>query len=173
MSLFGTELRYGAVAQIFHWLTVILVLGAWLVAEGDRSPTIALHETLGLAVIVLTILRLLWRFADRQPDPVPMPRVMAIASKSLQGLLFLLLLGLPISGALGTQLEGHPLLLFGAQLGPFVERSRALAHNILEVHQLLGDAIIWLAGLHAVAALLHHFLMKDRVLKQMLPGPAA
>jgi len=171
MSFFGTENRYGVFAQAFHWLTAILVFGAWLVAEGDRSPTIALHETLGMAVIVVTILRLLWRFVDRQPAPVAMPRLMAIASKIVHGVLFLLLLGLPISGAIGTQLEGHPILLFGAQLGPFLETSRAQAHAILDVHETVGTLIIWLAGLHAVAALVHHFLMKDRVLKQMLPGP--
>ena len=68
MTVFGTELRYGAVAQAFHWVTAVLVFAAWLVAEGDRSPTITLHETLGLAVFVLVAVRLLWRAFDRQPE---------------------------------------------------------------------------------------------------------
>ena len=67
MTLFGTEIRYGTVAQAFHWLTAALVLSAWLVAGHDRSPTIVLHETLGLAVFAVVAARLIWRLFDRQP----------------------------------------------------------------------------------------------------------
>jgi cytochrome b561 len=170
MTVFGTEIRYGAVAQAFHWATAILVFAAWLVAEGDRSSTITLHETLGLAVFVLVAVRLLWRAFDRQPEQ-PMPRVLSWSSKAVHWLLYGLLFAIPVSAMVGTQLEGHPLMIYGlGNLGPYLTVSRDVGHQILEVHETMGTAIIWLAGLHAAAALFHHFFLKDRVLKAMLPG---
>ena len=137
MTLFGTELRYGTVAQAFHWVTVVLVAAAWLVAGHDRSPTIQLHETLGFAVFVVVALRLIWRAVDRKPAEVPMPKAMSLASRLLHGLLYLLLLAIPLSAIVGTQLEGHPVLLYGfGQIGPYLTASRQLGHQILEVHQL-------------------------------------
>lgn len=174
MTLFGTKLRYGTVAQAFHWATVLLIAAAWLVAGHDRSPTMMLHQTLGTAIVVVVVLRLLWRAFDRRPDDVPMPKTMALASRLLHGLLYLLLLAIPLSAIAGTQLEGHALQLYGfGPVGPFLATSRHLGHQILEAHQLIGTLIIWLAGLHAAAALYHHYFLKDRVLKTMLPGARA
>jgi cytochrome b561 len=173
MRLLGTEIRYGSVAQTFHWLTAILVLSAWLVAEGDRSPTIALHETLGLAVFVLVSARLLWRAFDRQPEQ-PMAAAMAWASRAVHWLLYGLLFAIPASAIIGTQLEGHPLTIYGlGSLGPYLSVSRRIGHQILEVHQTMGTMIIWVAGLHAAAAIFHHFFLRDGVLRAMLPGRSA
>jgi cytochrome b561 len=172
MTLLGTEIRYGGVAQAFHWATAILIVATWLVAEGERSPTITLHETLGLAVFVLVALRLLWRAFDRQPEQ-PMPKVLTWSSRAVHFLLYGLLLAIPASAIIGTQLEGHPLTIYGlGSVGPWLTASRRLGHQILEVHQTMGTLIIWVAGLHAAAALFHHIFLKDSVLKAMLPGRA-
>ena len=172
MALVGTKLRYGNVAQAFHWATAILVVATWLVAQGERSPTITLHETLGLGVFVLVAVRLLWRLFDRRPAQ-PMPTVLAWSSRAVHFLLYGLLLAIPASAIIGTQLEGHPLLIYGlGSVGPYLTASRSVGHQILEVHQTMGTAIIWVAGLHAAAALFHHFFLKDGVLKAMLPGRA-
>ena len=175
MTVFGTEIRYGTIAQAFHWVTAALVLAAWLVAGGGRSPTIVLHETIGLTIFVLVCLRLLWRAFDRQPDQPPMPKAMAWSSVLVHWLLFGLLLAVPFTAIIGTQLEGHALTIYGlGVVGPFLTASsRYLGHQLLELHQLIGNLIIWLAGLHAAAALYHHYFMKDGVLKAMLPGGRA
>jgi cytochrome b561 len=171
MTLFGTEIRYGTVAQAFHWVTAILVLSAWLVAGGDRSPTITLHETLGVAVITMVAIRLIWRLFDRQPDIASGPRAMTLASQLVHWALYALLIAIPLSAIVGTQLEGHAVTIYGfGSIGPFLTTSRQLGHQILEVHQTIGTLIIWLAGFHAAAALFHHFFMKDGVLRAMLPG---
>ncbi len=173
MTLLGTELRYGTVAQAFHWVTVILVATAWLVAGHDRSPTIVLHQTIGTTVFVLVALRLLWRAFDRRPEQ-PISKVEAWSSKAMHGLLYLLLLAIPATAIVGSQLEGHPMVLYGVgQVGQYLTASRRLGHQILEYHQLLGNLIVWLAGLHAAAALYHHYLRRDGVLRAMLPGGRA
>ena len=100
-----------------------------------------------------------------------MPRWMYIASRTVQVALYVLLFALPVSAVTGAWLEGHPLtLLGGAHVAPLLAKSHDLGSRIATVHTWLGDAIMWIAGLHAAAALFHHFVLRDRVLRSMLPG---
>jgi cytochrome b561 len=73
----------------------------------------------------------------------------------------------------GAWLGGHPLTLLGSTtFGPLLSQQPELGEAVSELHETLGNAIIWLAGLHAAAALVHHFVLRDRVLGSMLPGGA-
>lgn len=171
--------RYGPLEQAFHWLTAVLVLVAFFYGPGGSEERVyssardfdrQLHETLGLSVFVLTSLRLAWRFFDVRPQEPPMAAWMAIASKAVQALLYILLFALPITAVTGAWLEAHPLTFLGGfRVGPFLPESHALGATFARVHTWLGDAILWLAGLHALAGLYHHFVLKDRVLRSMLP----
>ncbi len=171
--------RYGAVTQTVHWLTALLVLVAFIYGPGGSEQRIympardfdrQLHETLGLCVFVLVLLRVLWRMVDTRPKPIPVARWMGIAAKAVQGLLYLLLFAVPLTAIAGAWLEGHPLtLLGGLRIASLLNESHALGDKIAEVHTGLGDVILWLAGFHALAALFHHFLMRDGVLVSMLP----
>lgn len=172
--------RYGAVAQAFHWATAVLVLVAFIYGPGGSEQRVysaardfdrQLHETLGLAIFGVVLLRLLWRLVDTRPDPPDVPRWMGIASKAVQALLYSLLVALPVTAVTGAWLEGHPLtLLAGARIPPLVAESHDLGRAIASIHGWLGDAVMWVAGLHALAALYHHFVLRDGVLRSMLPG---
>ena len=172
--------RYGAVARTFHWATAVLVLVAFFYGPGGSEQRVysaardfdrQLHETLGLCVLVLTLLRLLWRTVDRRPEPPPIARWMDVTSKVVQASLHVLLLALPVTAVTGAWLEGHPLtLLAGLKIAPLVGESHDLGRTVASIHGWLGDAILWLAGLHAAAGLFHHFVLRDRVLLSMLPG---
>ncbi len=170
MMLFGTKLRYGTVAQAFHWVTVVLLATAWLVAHGH---TRTLHETLGFAVFVIVAARLLWRAFDRRPEHQMSP-VVALGSKLVHWLLYAMLLAIPATAIAGSWVEGHAITVYGlGQIGPYLAQSRQLGRQIMEVHYLLANAIVVVAGLHALAALFHHFFVKDGVLRAMLPGGRA
>ena len=174
MSLVGNEKRYGLIAQSLHWATAILVVWAWLIAGtwrgGGDSSALALHETLGFAVFGLVFVRLIWRLFDRRPEDPPMPGLMALAGKVTHWLLYGLLFAVPATAILGSWLEGHSITVYGlGALGPYLTTSKSLGEEILEIHELLGTTIMWVAGLHAAAAIFHHFFLKDRVLRQMLP----
>jgi cytochrome b561 len=178
MAAFGTRLRYGAVAQIFHWLTAIFVLLAYLLGEGgppsrvfgpDNATTLSLHESFGVLVVLIVAVRLVWRLADRQPEDNESRRWMLLASRAVHWLLYILLFAVPLTAILGVQFGNHTITAFGASFGPFVGPSQSAGHNLLELHELFGNWILWLAGLHAAAALYHHFFLKDRVLLSMLP----
>ena len=171
MTLFGSKLRYGAVAQAFHWVTVVLLATAWLVAHGH---TRILHETLGLAVFAIVAARLLWRAFDRRPAHDSLSPVVALGSKLVHWLLYAMLLAIPATAIAGSWIEGHAITVYGlGQIGPYLAQSRQLGHQIMEMHQLLANAIVVVAGLHAAAALFHHFFVKDGVLRAMLPGGRA
>jgi cytochrome b561 len=171
--------RYGAVAQTFHWLTAILTLVAFLYGPGGSEQHVYssakdfdrhLHETLGLCILVLSALRLAWRMVDRHPDPEAVSRWMGWAARAVQVLLYLLLFVVPLTAITGAWLEGHPLTWLGGEIGPWIPTSHELGARIASLHGWLGDVILWLAGLHAAAALYHHFVLKDGVLRSMIPG---
>jgi cytochrome b561 len=170
MTLFGTKLRYGTVAQAFHWVTVVLLATAWLVAHGH---TRTLHETLGFAVFVIVAARLLWRAFDRRPEHQMSP-VVALGSKLVHWLLYGMLIAIPLTAIAGTWIEGYAITVYGlGEIGPYLAQSRQLGRQIMEIHFLLANAIVVVAGLHAMAALFHHFFIKDGVLRAMLPGAQA
>lgn len=181
-----TTPRYDTLSSVLHWLTAIIVTIAFILGPGGfgrlmrqgidpaTRSDIVWHETLGLSVLVLTVLRLLWiAFRPAAPQP-PMARWMDVTAKLVRLALWALLLALPITALLALGSEAHPLTLLG---GVRIEQMPFIAHSPIakladwgDVHQFLGDAIMWLAGLHAVAALYHHLVLKDGVLLSMLPG---
>jgi cytochrome b561 len=160
-------------------LTAVLVLVAFIYGPGGSEQRVysaardfdrQLHETLGLAVLILSALRLVWRLLDPQPDPEPVPRWMGFASKLVQVLLYILLFVVPLTAITGAWLEGHPLTWLGGDIGPWIGTSHGIGARIATLHGWLGDVILWLAGFHAAAALFHHFVLRDGVLRSMIPG---
>jgi cytochrome b561 len=172
--------RYGAVAQALHWATAILVLVAFTYGPGGSEQRVyapardfdrQLHETLGFCVLALVALRLAWQMVDARPDPPPVAHWMGIAAKSVRGVLYVLLFAVPLSAITGAWLEGHPVtLLTGIEIAPMLARSHDAGATIASIHTWLGDTILWIAGLHAIAGLYHHFVLKDDVLASMLPS---
>jgi cytochrome b561 len=171
--------RYGGVTQTIHWLTAVLVLAAFIYGPGGNETRVysaakdfdrQLHETLGLCVFALAFVRVLWHAMGTRPEPVEVPRWMGIAAKAVQWTLYVLLFAVPIAAISGAWLEGHPLtLLGGARIGPFTPEIHDAGQSIATLHTWLGDAILWVAGFHALAGLYHHFILKDSVLGSMLP----
>ena len=177
--------HYDALSRAFHWITTIAVVVAFVLGpehfgrsmrDGLDPATrsdIVWHETLGVLVFVLTALRLLWVAVRPAAPRFTMAAWMQTASKLMHLALWLLMLVLPASAMLALASEGHPLTLLG---GVRVNEMTAIAASPLasladwgDVHGFLGDLILVLAGLHALAAIVHHVKLKDGVLKSMLP----
>lgn len=180
-----TRTHYDTLSRAFHWITAIAVIAAFILGpehfgrqmrDGLDPATridIVLHESLGMLVMALTLLRLLWVAVRPAIPSFDMPAWMQLAAKATHGVLWLLLLALPVSAMLTLGSEGHPLTLLG---GLRVNEMPAIAQSPIadiadwgEVHETLGNLIIWLSGLHAVAAIYHHRFLKDGVLLSMLP----
>jgi cytochrome b561 len=177
--------RYDALSRAFHWLTALAVLIAFILGPGGfgrllRSGVdpatrsdIVWHESLGMLVFVLTLLRLLWVAVRPAAPRFDAGNWMDKLAKLMHLALWALLLILPLTALLALGSEGHPLTLLG---GVRVDQMPWIAHSPIakladwgDVHGLLGDVLIWLAGLHAVAGIYHHVFLKDGVLASMLP----
>jgi cytochrome b561 len=177
--------RYDRPSQFMHWVTALAVVSAFILgpegfgkllksgADPATRLDIVAHETLGLFVLALTLVRLVWVALRPAAPQVAMAPWMRRAGQATHVALWLLLLALPASALLALGSEDHPLTLLG---GLRVDHMPLIGQSALapvadwgEVHGFLGDAIIWLAGLHAAAALLHHLVLKDRVLASMWP----
>ncbi len=173
-------LRYGRVAQSLHWATAALVLAAFLYGPGGSEARVYapardfdrhLHETLGSAVFLLAVGRVAWRVFDRRPDPVPVARWTGLAASAVQLALYVLLFAVPLTAMSGAWLEGHPLAyLGGLSIGAPFAASHEIGSTLATIHGWLGDAILWTAGLHALAAIYHQLILKDGVLASMLPS---
>lgn len=172
--------RYSATAQALHWVSALAVIMAWTLGLlGDELPKGPSRETGELAhilagelIIVLLVLRLVWRFAAPPPPlgPSAMGRVGDLAAKIAHLALYLLLLAVPAAGVLTLFAGGESLPVFGILdiVSPWV-KDRAFKHSIKEIHEYLAHGLIALAALHAVAAIVHHQVYADNTLKRMLP----
>ncbi len=177
--------RYDTPSLVFHWITaVVVVIGFVLGPEGfgrliksgvdpATHSDIVWHETLGILVLVLTLTRLVWLAVRPAAPRFAMAPWMQWAARAIHAALWVLLLALPATALLALGSEDHPLTLLG---GVRVDHMPLIAQSSVagladwgDVHQFLGDSIMWLAGVHAAAALFHHLVIKDGVLAAMLP----
>jgi cytochrome b561 len=175
-----SDTRYGAAARAFHWLTVgmllvIIPLGLVMgrLPRGLLQDTCFItHESLGLSVLGLTLLRFAWRLAHPAPPPsadlLPLERR---ASGTVHAALYLVLLAMPITGYLFINFRGITLHYFGLiAVPPLVAQDKPVGDFALFVHTSLQWAIYALVVLHVAAALHHHFLRRNDVLQRMLPS---
>lgn len=177
-----TDYRYGATARLLHWVTVLLVVIAWALGIfGDGLPKASqaaglfVHISVGLGILVLSIVRVPWRMTH---TPVPEPTAFGTwlgrwtdpAARVAHFALYALLFAVPIAGIVLQFARGNSLPLFGLGeiASPWVA-DRAFARTVKEVHEVLANALVILASFHALAALLHHFVFRDRTLVRMLP----
>ncbi len=176
----STTTRYSPTSQIYHWLTVLLVLGAWTLGIfGDDLPRgpirhygESIHIACGEAVLFLLVLRLALRLVSPAPVAETDSNSFATyAAKIVHLSLYFFLFVVPAAGIVTLFYGGEPLTIFGIYdiASPWL-KNRELKHDAGEIHELLANLLLFLAGLHAVAALLHHYVLKDSVLKRMLPA---
>lgn len=171
--------RYGAVSKLFHWgmaVLVIYMLYLGLTMEDlplgpEKLRLIGLHKSLGIIVLVLALLRLKWRwFSKTPPLPDDLDKMHRVGSKLAHSMFYGLLILIPLCGWVMSSARGFSVSVFGwGPLPDFVNRNEELGKISGEAHEILAFALIGVIVLHVLAALVHHFKYKNRVLKRMLP----
>jgi cytochrome b561 len=175
----NSESRYGAVAQLFHWAIVALVVTQFILAwQEHQLPTgvakiavLARHKSVGITILVLALLRLTWRaFNPVPPPPETSPSWQRTASRFSHFLLYALLILIPLLGWAMSSARNFPVSWFGlVTLPDFVAPNRAVYEFLHEAHETCAKLLFVVALVHAVAALKHHFIDRDNVLRRMLP----
>lgn len=161
--------------RVLHWIGAVLiltVLGAILsreiIEDGDlRGTLLNLHKQLGIAVLAYTVLRLGFRAGTRVIGGLH-TRWVRIAAYATHAATYFLMLALPVLGWMFTNAKGKPVTLLGIPLPSLVAKDRDFAETLQSWHETLGWTLLILIGLHVVAALWHHFIVKDDVLRAML-----
>lgn len=181
MRLRNSPDGFGAVPQSLHWFTVVMVAVAWALGMFDdalpkgaaRAAGLYVHICAGLAILAALVARVLWRMLD--PPPQPEPTIFGVwvdrAGRVAHYALYALLVAVPIAGIVLQFARGDALPLFGLSEIPSPwAADRAYARSVKELHELLANALVMLAVAHAAAALIHHWVFRDRTLVRMLPG---
>jgi len=172
-------LRYTSPARWLHWvmapmLGVIIVVGLWMVffEPADQSFKLQLynfHESLGVTVWVLALIRLAYRFRNPPPPlPADTPAMVRLGAHVTHLALYALLLLMPVIGFLATNAWGFPLSLFGVLPLPSpVGKDEALAKILSLLHWIGAIAIIALIAGHIMGVVYHTFIRRDGLLKRM------
>lgn len=170
--------RYTKFAIGLHWLIALLIFSAFPIGlymhDLKLSPTklhlYSYHKWIGITVLMLAVLRVLWR-ATHKPPALVLARWQEIASSIVHGLLYLFILAVPMTGWLMSSAKGVKTVWLGIlPLPDLVAKDKALGHLLSNVHTALNYTLLVLVGLHIAAALKHHFVDRDDVLLRMLPG---
>lgn len=169
---------YGVISILIHWISALLILflfglGTYMVGLSyyddwyHKGPE--LHVSLGLVVLLLMLVRVVWRMVNPTPADLAAKPMQNLAAKlvklGLYGFIFVVL----ISGYLITTAEGQPASMFNLVKFPvFIELSSQNVDLAGELHEYFAWGIVLLVVLHALGALFHHVVMRDRTLVRML-----
>jgi cytochrome b561 len=165
---------------VLHWLMLVLIVAAYAsmefrdIFERGSAPREAMksaHYLLGLTILALAALRLLAHFAMPIPPIRPAPPAwQKLSAGAVHIALFALMIALPLVGWAILSADGTPPSYFGLQLPALVGTDKALAEDLEEVHETIATIGYGLIGLHVLAALYHHYVVRDNTLQRMLPG---
>ncbi len=164
--------------QIFlHWIIALLIFGLYAVGlsvdlfdKPVRPFIINLHAVFGLVLLLLVIVRIIWRVGHKSPPlPASMGPLFQKAAAAGHGLLYLLTAVIPLVGLGAFVLRGRPLDLGLFQIPSAVQANRDQAHQVTEIHGLLANILIALVVGHVLVALYHQFVLRDGLLARIRP----
>ena len=172
--------RFDHASIVLHWLTVLLIVvqftSIWAREAFEHhgnvgAALLSLHRSTGVLTWFVTATRLVWRrwFADLPPFPSSMPKFQQTAAKANEYGLYVLLLTMPITGLMRVLLRGQPFDLLLWQVPALLNPNPEMRNLFVAAHEIGATALMLLIALHALAALFHHLVLRDRVLQRMLP----
>jgi cytochrome b561 len=169
---------YGLGSILLHWIIALTIIGMYplglyidSLTYYDEAYTIvpAWHESIGVILFALLGMRFLWRLINKSPASLPQPRPLLLVTKAVHLLLYLLPVITVVTGYMITTADGRPIVVFNwfevPALPAALENQEDLAG---ELHYWIATFMISLAGIHALAALKHHYINKDKTLTRML-----
>lgn len=169
---------FGLGSILLHWIVALTIIGMYPLGlyidtlsyyDPEYQTIPAWHKSIGMMLLVLLVLRMLWRTLNRTPDPLPQPKPLLWITKAVHWLLYLLPLITLASGYMISTADGRPISVFNwldvPALPAIMENQEDLAG---EVHYWVATLMVSLAGLHALAALKHHYIEKDNTLIRMI-----
>ncbi len=172
-------MRYSSPAIGLHWVIFVLVCSGWALGQyvsglqfsPQKLRFVSWHKWIGVTIFMLAVIRLAWRmYRPAPPLPASTPALQRRAAAIVHAALYVLLIAIPITGWLYSSAAGVPTVWLGlVQLPDVLQRDKALAASIRQVHAMLNWTLFVLVVGHAFFALKHYFVDRDDVLARMLP----
>ncbi len=183
MNLKNTVERYGSLSIAMHWLMLLLLVAVYATIElrefyprgtDLREGLKQWHFMLGLSVFALVWLRLALRFWGASPRVQPeINRWQHRGAMLMHLALYLFMIVMPLLGWLVLSAKGAAIPFFGLELPALIGPDKGLAGQLEEIHETIGTVGYYIVGLHAAAALLHHYFLHDDTMLRMLPRRSA
>lgn len=180
MNVASTRDRYSYLSIAMHWLMFLLLVAVYVCMEAHeyypkgsdmRSALKSWHFTLGMTVFFLVWLRIGLRLSRPTPAITPQPAAWQnLLAKLLHLALYAFMIGMPILGWLVLSGEGKAVPFYGIELPMLIAKNKELAENFEDIHKTIGELGYFLVGFHTLAALFHHYFLRDNTLTRMLPG---
>ena len=170
------DLHYDRISMLLHWIMATIVPLLWVIAhlidtvpKGEaRIAVRSLHIILGALLGLLLLVRLTWRIGWGQWLPVPQPGLLGNVATLLHWGLYVMLAGTVLLGITNAWIRGDTVIgLF--TIPSLAPGDKALKNLIENLHDTFANVLLIAAGLHALACLFHHFVLRDDVLRRMLP----
>lgn len=182
MLMRNTAEQFGLMSKLLHWLTLVLLIGAFSLAismvnmpfSPRKLEFYSWHKWVGVTIFLLVLLRLAWRFANPVPrQPPSMPQWQRRLAGLSHAALYAILIVMPVTGWIMSSALNLPVVYLGLVHipSPFGV-DRALGEAMKIVHLSLAVMLLVLVSIHALAALYHHLVLRDEVLRRMMPWPA-
>lgn len=176
----NTLTRYGSLSILLHWVMLALLVAVYACIElrefypkgsDTREALKTWHFMLGLTAFLLVWIRVIARLSGPTPDISPLPSAWQVVfAKVIHLALYAFMIAMPIAGWLILSAAGKPIPFYGAELPALIGKSKDTAKLVKEVHETVGTIGYFLVGLHAAAALFHHYVLRDNTMIRMLPG---
>jgi cytochrome b561 len=173
----NAEFRYDRTSILLHWVTAVLVVLLWAIAQiiddfprgAGRVPPRSVHITLGVILLLVLLVRMVWRSGSGRRLPLAYPGWVGYLGKIMHFVLYALLVAVLLLGIANVWVRGDS--YFGLFTVPkFDPNNKELKETVENLHETLANVLLIVAGVHAVAALVHHFALRNGVLRRMLPG---
>lgn len=177
MQFKNTENRFGLVSLLLHWFMALLliflvVLGLYmddLPISFTKLKLYGWHKEWGMLALFLVMLRLVWRITNKLPSLSELPLWERLAARTVHYAFYGFMIALPITGWMLTSAAGLPVSFFGLFVLPdLVSANESLRLQLTTLHEWLGYGLIVTFCGHVLAALQHHFIKKDDILRRML-----
>lgn len=180
-SIANAAITYGPVAVVLHWLLAVLIAAAFFIGVSmvdlpfspQRFRFFNWHKWLGIAVLMLSAARLLWRASGHRPPPTPagMPAWQVAAYRGTHLAFYGMFFVVPLLGWAYTSAVGVPVVFLGwLPLPDFGPRDKALGEDVLKpLHAVASYVLATLVVVHVAAALKHHYVERDGLLVRMWP----
>lgn len=167
---------YHPVQVGLHWLVFLIIVVSLAsvqlheeMPKGSdiRATFMKIHMLMGQLIFLSVVIRIVVRALMKDPDPIDMPQWQVLTSKLVHIALYAWMILLPMTGVLFVQAGGREIHFMTFTLPQLLEPNPELKATLKGIHEFLGESIYYLIGLHAAAALWHHYIQKDGILKRM------